>query len=124
MADAGRTGLVMRRLLLSCVTVYLGLIPPCDGFLVCGGTHDFASRRSLPSKVILQAGGKFNKDPSAASRIAELINSFQQKQRQYSEHPNRYMEEGMDAIKRHEPFVALEAFDRALALDNEVRLCL
>lgn len=68
----------------------------------------------------LRAGGKFNKDPTAASRISELIKSFQQKQRELSEHPNRYMEDGMDAIKRHDPVRALESFDKALSIDNQV----
>lgn len=111
---------VMQALWIAYGSVALLLAVPCDAFIGAGlaQTQGFNPRAASP--VILQAGGKFNKDPNAASRIAELLASFQKKQRQYSEHPNKFMEDAMDAIKRHDPTMALESFDRAMAVDNEV----
>jgi hypothetical protein len=114
----------MQALWIAYGSVALLLAVPCDAFIGAGlaQTQGFNPRAASP--VILQAGGKFNKDPNAASRIAELLASFQKKQRQYSEHPNKFMEDAMDAIKRHDPTMALESFDRAMAIDNAVSKCL
>ncbi len=51
-----------------------------------------ASSRSRPSRVVLQMGGKWQRDPGVMQGVAELVKGFQERQHQQTESVDRYLQ--------------------------------
>ncbi|TFJ82857.1 hypothetical protein NSK_005864 [Nannochloropsis salina CCMP1776] len=90
-------------------------VTPIPSWLMPPGPY-----RHRPSPLWM--GGKWVRDPSITQGIVDMVKSFQEKRHAQTENAGRYLQDGLEGIKAHDPAVALTAFEQAAALDNETSL--
>jgi len=85
---AARRGALLALLLLVLRPAIAAFMPPAAPAAAAAA----ASSRSRPSRVVLQMGGKWQRDPGVMQGVAELVKGFQERQHQQTESVDRYLQ--------------------------------